>query len=256
MKRYAALLFCLVLFQPLFAQMGSLALSVGLPQNEFRDNTNATGFGGDLSVAFPFQQGMPLYFGIDFNYMVYGRNVDNEDLSAELRTSDGILLETLTIPLKIVNTNSIFGTHAFMRAVAPFSNVQPYAEALLGFRYISTNTKILDNSTDNRFSDEDDNVIVRKTILGDWIFSYGYGGGFLIKVAPNFFIDLRADYFKGQRAQYFDGEDTESWSVEFTGSAAAYDPSNLEKDDLQFESAPRESSTDLLVLKFGVTGKF
>ena len=56
------------------AQMGSLGFSLGLPQGDFKDNTDATGFGGDLSIAFPFQKGTPIYLGIDINYMIYGRN--------------------------------------------------------------------------------------------------------------------------------------------------------------------------------------
>ncbi len=238
------------------AQIGSLGFSVGVPRNDFRENTDATGFGFDLSVAFPFQKGVPIYAGLDFNYMVYGRNAENEDLVAEIRSSQGTLLGSLDIPLRIVNTNSLFGTHAFLRAVAPFSDIQPYAEGLIGFRYISTNTKILDRSNDRRFSEEDDDVIVRKTILDDFIFSYGFGGGLMFKVSPNLFVDLRLNYFQGERAQYFDGTDTEAWSVEFTGSEAAYDPSNIQKGDLDFSTEARESTTDLLVIKFGVAAKF
>lgn len=237
-----------------YAQMGSFALSLGIPQNEFRENTDATGFGADLSFAIPFQKGLPISFGMDFNYLVYGTNSQDEDLIAEIRAGNTVIDE-LVIPLRISNTNSIFGTHAFLRAQAPFELVQPYVEGLVGFRYISTNTKIIDRSPDNRFSDDDSNVIVRKTVLDDWIFSYGYGGGFMIKVSSNFFIDIRADFFKGQRAQYFDGDDTESWTVEFVG-ASAYDPDNLQEGDLDFQTTPRESTTDLLVIKFGAALKF
>lgn len=239
-----------------FSQIGSLALTVGVPQNEFRENTDATGVGFDLSFAFPFQSDVPVYLGLDINYLVYGSNSQNEDLTADIRTSSGALIDQLVIPLRITNTNSIFGTHAFIRAVAPFELIQPYAEALIGFRYISTNTKILDRSSDGRYSDEDDNVIVRKTVLDDWIFSYGYGGGFLVKIGSNAFLDLRADFFRGQRAKYYDGNDTEAWSVEFTGSESAYDPDNLEKGDLDFSTEPRESRTDLLMIKLGVAIKF
>lgn len=239
-----------------YSQMGSFAFSVGVPQNDFRENTDAVGFGFDLSVAFPFDDDVPIYGGLDFNYMVYGRNAQREDLVAEIRTGGGTLLGSLDIPLEIVNTNSFFATHAFIRAVAPLDNIQPYAEGLIGFRYISTNTKILDRSSDGRYSDEDDNIIVRKTILDDFIFSYGFGGGFLVKLNDNVFIDLRANFFKGQRAEYFDGTDTEAWTVEFTGSEAAYDPANLQKGDLDFAAEARSSTTDLLVIKFGIAAKF
>lgn len=236
------------------AQMGSIGFSLGLPQNDFKENTDATGFGGDLSFAFPFQKEVPIYLGLDINYMIYGRNAQNEDLFASINDQNGNTLATLNIPLRIVNTNSIFGTHAFVRTVAPFELIQPYAEGLFGFRYISTNTKILDRSNDRRWAtEEDSDVIARETVLDDWILSYGFGGGFLIKVGPNFFIDLRANFFKGQRAQYFDGQDTESWEVTFSGTN--FDEATVTGDDLTFDTQPRESTTDLLVIKFGVAFK-
>ncbi len=238
------------------AQFGSLGFSVGVPRNDFRENTDANGFGFDLTVGFPFQKGVPIYAGLDFNYMVYGRNAQNEDLVAEIISSQGTLLGQLDIPLRIINTNSLFGTHAFIRAVAPLDGIQPYAEGLIGFRYISTNTRIEDRSNDRRFSDDDNDLIVRKTILDDFVFSYGFGGGLMFKVSPNLFIDLRLNYFRGERAQFFDGTDTEAWSVEFTGSDAAYDPANIQKGDLDFSTEARESTTDLLVVKFGVAAKF
>lgn len=254
MKSFYLLVIGLILSFASFAQTGSLALSLGIPQNEFQENTDATGFGFDFSLGFPIKKGVPIFIGADINYLVYGANSQDEDLFAEIRTSSGLLIDELVIPLRIRNTNSIFGTHAFMRVQAPFHGIQPYVEGLVGFRYISTNTKILDRSDDNQFSDDDSNLIVRKTILDDWVFSYGYGGGIMLEVGHNFYLDFRADFFKGQRARYFDGDDTSAWSVEFVGESA-YDPENLEKGDLQFETEPRESTTDMLVVKFGIAFK-
>ena len=254
MKKY---LFTLMLAFGFFisrAQMGSLAFSLGLPQNDFKAHTDATGFGGDLSFAFPFQKGIPVYFGLDINYMIYGRNARNEDLFASITNQNGAELARLEIPLRIVNTNNIFGTHAFIRAVAPLELIQPYGEVLFGFRYIYTNTKILDRSDNRRWAtDDDSDVISRETVLDDWILSYGFGGGFLIRVAPNIFIDLRANFFKGQRAQYYDGKDTESWEVTFSGSN--FDQATVSGDDLVFQTQPRESTTDILLIKFGVAYK-
>jgi hypothetical protein len=249
-----------------FAQMGSLGFSLGLPQGNFKENTDATGFGGDLSFAFPFQKGVPIYLGLDINYMVYGSNSRNLDLFADITASDGsggtILIDRLDIPLRVVNTNSLFGTHAFIRAVAPFEMIQPYGEVLFGFRYMSTNTKILDRSDDRRWAKDpdDSNLISRKTVLDDWILSYGFGGGFLIKIGANVFIDLRADFFKGQRAQYFDGEDTEAWDVTISDIGSITDPDDpaiddIDGDNLAVGGQPRESTTDLLTIKFGIAFK-
>lgn len=255
MKKYLLVTLLITVGMSSYAQMVSLGFSLGLPQNDFKENTDATGFGGDLSVAFPFQKGTPIYLGLDINYMIYGRNAQNHDLFASINDQNGNELARLDIPLRVVNTNSLFGTHAFLRAVAPFEMIQPYGEVLFGFRYISTNTKILDRSSDRRWATEDDSdVISRETVLDDWILSYGFGGGFLINVGSNFYIDLRADFFKGQRAEYFDGSDTESWEVTFSGSN--FDETTVTGDDLVFDTAPRESTTDLLVIKFGVAFKF
>ena len=239
-----------------FGQMGSLGFSLGLPQNDFKENTDATGFGGDLSITFPFQKGTPIYLGLDINYMIYGRNAQNLDLSANVTAQSGAVLATLDVPLRLVNTNSLFGTHAFVRGILPLENIQPYGEVLFGFRYISTSTKIKDRSTNRRWaSDPDDSdLISRETVLDDWILSYGFGGGFLIKIAPKAFIDLRVNYFQGQRAEYFDGEDTSSWTVTFTDITNVA-TSDINGDNLNLETQPRESTTDLLVIKFGVAFK-
>lgn len=234
-------------------QIGSLSLSLGLPQNDFKENTDAVGFGGDLSLAFPFQKGVPIYLGVDVNYMVYGLNSTDETLSAQITTSNGQPLGSpINIPLRIINTNSLFATHLFIRAQAPFEGIQPYAEVLGGFRYISTNVKIRDLTSDNRWSgDPEDDIIVRETVLNDWILSYGFGGGFFIKMGPGVYLDLRANFFRGQRAQYFDGSDTESWNVEFSGNPDDF-TEDVRGDQLQFGTEARESTTDLLVIKVGV----
>jgi len=257
-KSLLSLLLIAIGYSTVYAQMGSLGFSLGLPQNDFKENTDATGFGGDFSLAFPFQKGVPIYLGLDINYMVYGSNSQNLDLSAEVRDQNGALLAELPIPLRLVNTNSIFGTHAFVRAIAPFELIQPYAEGLFGFRYISTSTKLLDRSDERRWARDPDesNLISRQTVLDDWILSYGFGGGFLIKLGPSVFLDLRADFFKGQRAEYFDGDDTESWTVNLSGlNPVEPNPEDIDGENLNLDSTPRESTTDLLVIKFGVAFK-
>ena len=263
MKHYFTyFFFTLILSFGASSQMGSLGFSLGLPQNDFRENTDATGFGGDLSLAFPFQKGTPVYLGLDFNYMVYGINRENLDLFANITAPDGSVLARLDIPLRVVNTNSLFGTHAFVRGVLPLDMIQPYGEVLFGFRYISTSTKLVDRSDERRWARDPDesDVISRETVLDDWILSYGFGGGFLIKLAPNFFLDLRADFFKGQRAEYFDAEDTEAWEVTISDVSGITDPNdpqidNIGGDNLSLGSNPRASTTDLLVIKFGVAFK-
>lgn len=257
MKKLTATLVFFSILTTLEAQMGSLSLSFGAPQNEFKESTDAIGFGGDLSLAFPFQKGIPIYLGFDLNYMVYGLNTRDEELFAQVTLANGTPIgDPIIIPLQIVNTSSLLGIHAFLRAVAPLNRIQPYAEALIGFRYLSTTVKIRDMSPDNRWSgDPEDDIIVRETVLDDWVVSYGYGGGFLIRLKEGMFLDLRANFYKGQRAKYFDGEDTQYWTVEFSGDPNAFDSSTVRGNDLSFGTQARESRTDLLEVKMGIAFK-
>lgn len=263
MKKHLLIsIFTLSIIMTTNAQMGSLSFSLGLPQGDFKENTDATGFGGDLSFAFPFQKGTPIYLGLDINYMVYGRTDENLDLSANVTAPNGTVLASLPINLRVVNTNSLFGTHAFIRGIIPLDNIQPYGEALFGFRYISTSTRIEDRGEERRWARDPDesNLISRETVLDDWLLSYGFGGGFLIKIAPKVFLDLRANYFFGQRAQYFDSEDTSSWEVTLSDIGTISDPNdqnidNIDGDNLELGSVPRESTTDLLEIKFGIAFK-
>ena len=231
------------------AQMGSIGFSLGLPQNNFKENTDATGFGLDLSYAIPLLEGIPVYSGLNINYMVYGRSTRK------------ISTRRINNRYKIINTNKLFGTHLFVRAVVPFGSIQPYGEVLFGFRTISTITKIRDKDESivkwsELFEEEDEeeeeplidsNVIARLSVLNDWILSYGFGGGLLFNLSGNAFLDLRIDFFRGQKAQYYDGSDTESWIVPVTNA--------LGVDDITVKAQPRESTTDLLVIKFGVAFK-
>lgn len=244
-----------VSFRGAWSQFGSVSFSMGLPQNEFRQNTDALGYGLDLTGGISFQEGVPLFFGLDINYMIYGYSRKNEELTAEIRANE-VIIDELVIPLRLVNTSSIFGTHALIRAQAPFDNVQPYIEGLIGFRYISTSSKILDRSDNRQYTSRESNVLVRETILDDWLFSYGYGGGMMVNLGSNIFLDFRADFFEGKRAKYYDGDDTKAWSVEFTGSVEDYDEETVSGDDLEFDAEPKESTTDLLTLKLGVVFMF
>ena len=239
------------------AQFGSLSFSVGIPQNEFQENTDATGFGGDLTIGMPLQKGIPIFLGLDLNYMAYGFNSRREDLRADIvNPITGENIEVLNIPLRMTTTNNLFGGHAFIRAQAPFALVKPYAEFLGGFRMISTVTKITDESEDRILTqDDENNILARERIVGDWVLSYGYGGGFMIKVAPTFHIDIRANFFRGNRAQYLDAEDTQDWRIQYSNT----DPigsgdiaENLFQETLTF----KESRTDILVIKIGAALQF
>jgi hypothetical protein len=147
--------------------------------------------------------------------------------------------------------------HAIMRITAPTDAVRPYFEGLFGFRYISTSTRVEDASDDGFWSnDDDDDVIVSKTNLGDCVMSYGGGAGLQFEMKRNVYMDLRAYYLIGGNAQYYDADDTRKWKVEFNDLSSNYDPDNLDPNDFSIGGQPKESTTDMLIVQLGATFKF
>ncbi|MFC2101059.1 hypothetical protein ACFLRZ_04435, partial [Bacteroidota bacterium] len=227
------------------AQEGNLGLQfmVGVPQGEFSEVTDAIGMGGNLNFIYYPGDDFPLGIGAQLGGMVYGSNTQREDLVAQIKFND-VVIDELVIPLEIVTTNSIVNFDAIMRLRAPLKLVSPYIEGLVGFNYISTYTKIIDKSEDHRFSSEDDNVIVKKTQLEDYIFVYGFGGGLAFSLGKSVWIDLRVDYLLGGKADYYDGDDTKKWEIDFIGASEAdYHNNNVNGDDLNIQASPKRSRT-------------
>jgi len=240
-----------------FSQQAGLGVVVGVPQNEFRLATEAEGYGFNLHALFPVGGTEVINFGGSLNYMIYGYNAQNKDLLAEIKVNE-VVIDELLIPLRVTNINSIFGLHANMRVMAPTEGVKPYFEGLFGFRYISTNTRITDRSDNNRWSDEDSDLIVRKTNLDAWVLSYGGGGGLQFAINDDMYLDLRAYYLRGGEADFYDGSDTKKWEVTFTDP---YDPETYESeevtgDDLDFDATPKNSTTDMLMFQLGLSVHF
>ena len=239
-----------------FAQQAGLGFVVGVPRNEFRVATEAEGYGLNLTVMFPVGTKV-INFGGNINYMIYGLNSRKEDLTAQIKFGNTVIDE-LFIPLRVVNTNSIFGMHGIIRITAPTDNIRPYFEGLFGFRYISTSTRIEDRSFDSRWSDQDDDVIVRKTNLSDFVLSYGGGGGIQFAIGNDAYLDFRAYYLLGGKANFYDASDTKNWEVEFTNiyDPDTYDSGAVTGDDLDFGAQPRNSTTDMLMVQIGVSFEF
>jgi hypothetical protein len=233
------------------AQQAGIGFTVGIPRNEFRQATDAEGYG--LNFVGLFGNG-PVNFGFQADYQIYGLLYRDCDLYANIYSGNTVI-DQIWIPVTVVNTNSIFGLHANLRVTTPTTNVRAYFEGLFGFRYISTNTRIEDNTWNNRYSDPDDDVIVSKTNLADIVLSYGGGGGLQFKLNKSSYLDLRAYYLHGGKAYFYDVDDTKKWRVTFSGDPEFYDPDTLDGDDLTFDASPKYSTTDMLMLQLGVVFK-
>ncbi len=232
-----------------FAQQAGIGFVVGVPHNDFRLATEAEGYGLNFTIMGKLGTKV-VTFGANVNYMIYGLHSRRETLNVDIKSGNTVI-DTWNIPLRITNTNGIFGTHAIMRITAPSRAVRPYIEGLFGFRYIHTTTKIVDVDY-NWTNDDEDNVLIRKTNLDDWILSYGGGGGLQFELKENVYLDFRAYYLLGSEADFYDASDTQQWDVEFT-SGGNYDRNTVNQDDLSISSQPKRSTTDMIMYQLGVT---
>jgi hypothetical protein len=189
--RFFSLILLLVLAGTVSAQSVSGSFMIGLPQGEFANHNNNTGWGFQLQGTFPTpSERDPFGFGLNLGYMNYG----SEDFTRPF---------SLTNPDVTVDVNRTYNLVNFhlMLLVSPFhGSVQPYMELLGGGEYLFTSTQIQSQNTQEEVSSS--------TNFDDFAWSYGFGGGIKIKVAEDLqdvstlFVDLKVRYLLGSQAEY------------------------------------------------------
>ncbi len=202
MKNYATL-FILLFFaslasaQPRF-QFGA-SFAVGVPQNDFRDNIDNNGYGLKGHFAYNLPR-TPFWLGGQVGFLIYGHEARKEAFSSTI--------PDVTVD---VNTNySILLGHLVMRVQSPVGSVRPYLDGLLGFNYFSTTTDI---ESENWIDNDHDSRIASSTNQSDMAFSYGAGGGVMIRVwhevdkkknttLAAVFVDAGVQYIRGNEAEY------------------------------------------------------
>lgn len=202
---------------------GSLKLTVGVPQGEFADQLDATGFGGNIAGAIGFP-GSPLLVGADFGFMIYGHERRNEPFSTTIPD----------VTVDVVTDNSLALGHIFLRLKPNLPGIQPYADALFGFKYFFTETRIESEQFDQ-------NEITRSTNFDDTALSYGFGGGIKINLYTptgnngpgGVHLDLGAKYLMGSEASYL-----QEGSIRRQNGQVTFDVD--------------QSKTDMLLFQFGV----
>jgi len=188
---------CLVLF--LFTSLGysrerfqtGANFTLGFPQREFNENLDNMGLGGTGYFMYKFPKTV-ISVGASVGALVYGSDTREE------------LLES-SIPEVIVDVttrNYILMSHFFVRAQPPGGYLRPYLDGLIGFNYIWTETGIYDQSGGY------DDKIASSVNVSDFAFSYGLGGGLMIRLfqgqksAFAVLLDLGARYLWGGKAEY------------------------------------------------------
>ncbi len=206
---------------------GGISFNVGVPMGEFGDQLESTGFGGNIYGAIS-MAGSPLKVGLDVGYLLYGRERRNEPFST-------------TIPdvrVDVITDNNMVNGHLFLRLQPDVPGIRPYADALIGFKHLFTETRIKNEG----FDDLD---IARSTNFDDTALSYGFGGGIQFKVftaktdeGPGaVYIDLGAKYLIGSRAGYL-----KEGSIRREAGSVTFDVTN--------------SDTTILIAQMGVTFSF
>jgi len=219
-----------VLSQPAVAQtnfQGGLNFIAGFPQGEFKDNLDENGYG--LTGEFLYSPSIsPLGIGVSLGFMNYGEESRRESFSGTIRE----------VEVEVKTTNNIVLGHLLLRAQVKQGPICPYAEGLVGFNYLFTETKIEDI--------DDGDEIASSTNLDDGVFSYGAGGGVMLRLYTgkvkktktlSILLNLGVRYIVGGEAEYL-----KEGSIETVNDKVVFDKI--------------KSKTDLLTARFGVAVEF
>lgn len=213
-----------------------LDLGVGIPQGDFRQQSDHIGGGIDLMAGYRFANS-PVMLGLEFGFMNFGTDTRDEPIST-------------TIPdlrVEVENSYNLVHGDLLLRLIAPPSIVRPYVDGLFGFNYFFTETVIRDR---NGFFDDDE--VLSDTNFEDTALSYGFGAGMQIRlwqkrgeitstagdVEPSaVYLNLRGRYMFGREAEYL-----QKGSIRTDNGEVVYDVS--------------QSTTNLLHIKLGVVVNF
>jgi opacity protein-like surface antigen len=227
------------------------ALALGIPQNEFRQATDANGGGFNFSLNIPLSKTVPIYAGADYTYMLYGMNRKRFDLESNV-VVDGVVVDQILIPLESKTSNNIHQFYLTLRAEAPFRVIRPYVQGMGGFRYLSTKTTLTDKSPDSIYAENEDGVLGKERQLGSTVWSWGYAGGLKIRLSDDIALDLRCDFLYGGKAKFYDSDDTAGWQVEIRGGTE-WNPNDIKPENIELVTRPRQSTTDMMMFQLGLS---
>lgn len=209
--------------------MGGLHFNGGFPQGDFKDriDRNAYGIGGQFFYS---PSRSPFAIGVEFGWMNYGNESRRERFSTTIPD----------VTVKVETSNNIVNGFLIFRSQLPSGPIRPYADGLIGFNYLFTETKITD-------SDDPSEDVASSTNQDDAVFAYGFGGGVMVQVYDGaksegkkpfqILLDAGVRYVMGGEAQYL-----KKGSIRREDGFVKYDVI--------------ESKTDLLRLHVGVVGRF
>jgi opacity protein-like surface antigen len=162
--------------------------------------------------------------GVDAGYSLYGSDEHKEPIS-----------ETIPeLQVKVRTNNNIVLTHFLVRAQPRTGNVRPYIDGLIGFKYLFTDTSIINDSSGEELASTKN--------LSDLTLSYGFGGGVQVRLARlgrngDISLDGKVRYLRGQQADYL-----KEGSIRRENGSVSFDVLT--------------SRTDVVTVQVGVTFRF
>ena len=208
-----------------------------VPQGGLRDNISLGGgvqgfIGGWLG------QG-PLMLGLDVAFLGYGSTTDEVPFSSTVGPR---------VPVEVSTSNNVLETHLSARLQRRRGRFRPYAEGLVGFKYLFTQTRIGDDGFGDDFGDDFGDEVASSTNYDDFALSAGAGAGVDVRVFQRekpaktvqaVSLRLGVQYLLGTEAEYLaEGELTDE-----NGDG------RLDEDELDV----RRSRTTFLQPQVGVT---
>jgi hypothetical protein len=207
----------------------SADFTLGFPRGAFNENIGHSGLGGSGYFGFKFKKS-PFSIGLSFSVLVLGSQTRVESFSSAIPD----------VEVDVTTRNYILMAHLVLRIQPPAGGLRPYAEGLLGFSYLWTETGVYDRGWGN-------SAIASSVNQSDFTWSAGAGGGLMIRIYEKktnrgkagfgIFIDVGARYVLGGRAEYL----SEGGIIE-GGGRLVYDT--------------HLSRTDLLTTKIGLSFVF
>ncbi|MCS3665265.1 hypothetical protein GGP65_002908 [Salinibacter ruber] len=205
----------------------------GVPVGGLRNNVG-TGAGIRLSLAGWMDQ-RPVLLGLDLGFFGYGHVEEEVPFSSTVGPR---------VPVEVSTSNNVLETHLTARLQSRTGRFRPYAEALAGFKYLFTRTRIDEDDFGGDLGDE----VASSTNFNDFALSGGVGAGVDIQVyrqdnpakqVRRVDLHLGVQYLLGQEAEYL----TEGALSDQNGNG------QLDRSELDI----RRSRTTFLQPTFGVT---
>jgi len=188
------LLYILLVF---FANKTFAQFNVGVngvmlnPQGEFSHSMDENAFGVSINGSYKINE-TPFSIGADLGWSRYGSVSKTETL-------------IWPVSVEVTTNNDIVFGHLFGRFELDLGFLKPYAEMLMGFNYLFTNTEIED------IEDYGEDNIASVTHFEDAALNYGLNTGIMVKVLEEgndndtfkkLFFDFKIGYSLGDKAEY------------------------------------------------------